>query len=141
MTITPVELLLSKLPDAKRSSKDWSAKCPSHEDRRPSLSITEGDDGRALVPCHAVCTRDDIHTFYKDSPVPKSGTGNWTTGDTREDDELIVFMNIDVPGTTGHDFDNKDDPDEKTIEWFGKPDTHSGQPTFQKLLSGELTPH
>jgi len=57
---TPVERLLAKLPDAKRSGKGWSARCPAHDDRRASLSIAEGDDGRALVKCHAGCTVDAI---------------------------------------------------------------------------------
>jgi hypothetical protein len=58
----PVELVLSKLPDAKRNGKGWSARCPAHDDRRPSLSITEGDDGRALICCHADkgCTPEAI---------------------------------------------------------------------------------
>ena len=34
--------------------------CPAHEDRKPSLSITEGDDGRALVKCHAGCTAEAV---------------------------------------------------------------------------------
>jgi Protein of unknown function (DUF3987) len=58
--MTPVERLLSKLPDAKRAGKGWSARCPAHEDRRASLSIGEGDDGRALVKCHAGCKPDSI---------------------------------------------------------------------------------
>jgi hypothetical protein len=49
--------------------------------------------------------------------------------------------NIGVPGTTGQDFDNKFDPENNTIVWYGKPKTHSAQPTFKKLLSKELTPH
>jgi len=53
--MTPIELLLSKLPDAKRNGQGWQARCPAHDDRRPSLSIAEGDDGRALVNCHAGC--------------------------------------------------------------------------------------
>jgi len=73
--------------------------------------------------------------------VPETGTGNWTSGYVRVEDELIVFMNINVPGTTGHDFPNRYDEETKTIEWFGKPNTHSKQPTFDKLIKGELTPH
>ena len=57
---TPVERILAKLPDAKQSGKGWSAHCPAHEDRRASLSIAEGDDGRALVKCHAGCKADAI---------------------------------------------------------------------------------
>jgi DNA primase len=38
----------------------WSAKCPAHDDHSPSLSISEGDDGRALVKCHAGCATGDV---------------------------------------------------------------------------------
>lgn len=86
-------------------------------------------------------TRNDIHTLYFGSPVPETGTGNWTSGYVRVEDELIVFMNINVPGTTGHDFPNRYDEETKTIEWFGKPNTNSKQPTFDKLIRRELTPH
>ncbi|MCO6458765.1 MAG: hypothetical protein J5I93_25945 [Pirellulaceae bacterium] len=58
--MTPVERLLAKLPDAKQAVKGWSARCPAHEDRRASLSIGEGEDGRALVKCHAGCKPDAI---------------------------------------------------------------------------------
>lgn len=58
--MTPVELLLSKLPHAKRQGKEWAARCPAHEDKRPSLSITEGEGGRVLVHCHAGCTPEEI---------------------------------------------------------------------------------
>ena len=51
--MTPVERVLSKLPEAKRNGKGWHARCPAHDDRQPSLSIAEGDDGRALMHCHA----------------------------------------------------------------------------------------
>lgn len=53
--MSPVERLLAELPDARKVGDAWSAKCPAHEDRRASLSIGEGDDGRALVHCHAGC--------------------------------------------------------------------------------------
>ena len=34
-------------------------------------------------------TRHDIHTLYFGSPVPETGTGNWTSGYVRVEDELI----------------------------------------------------
>ena len=86
-------------------------------------------------------TRHEIHRLYFGIPVPETGTGNWTSGYARVEDDLIVFMNIDVPGRTGHDFPNRYDEKTKTIEWFGKPNTHSKQPTFAKLIKGEMTPH
>lgn len=34
----------------------FAACCPAHEDTNPSLSISEGADGRVLVHCHAGCS-------------------------------------------------------------------------------------
>src|SRR5262249_30173300 len=58
--MTPVETLLAKLPGAKRAGNGWSARCPAHDDRRASLSIAQGDDGTALVKCHAGCDASAI---------------------------------------------------------------------------------
>ena len=58
--MTPLQRLLAKLTGAKPAGKGYSAPCPAHEDRRASLSIAEGDDGRALVKCHAGCKVDAI---------------------------------------------------------------------------------
>lgn len=33
----------------------WTARCPSHDDRNPSLSIRALCDGRILMHCHAGC--------------------------------------------------------------------------------------
>jgi DNA primase len=44
----PVEKLIQRL-HAKRSGNGWIAKCPAHDDHKPSLSIDEGADGRALI--------------------------------------------------------------------------------------------
>ena len=85
--------------------------------------------------------RDDIHMLYYGKPVPKKGTGSWTTGYARVDDELIVFMNINIPGRTGHNFPNRYDKTNKTIVWYGKPKTHSEQPIFKKLIHGKIKPH
>ena len=44
----------------RRSGSGWSARCPAHDDRRASLSVGEGDDGRALIHCHARCTPEAV---------------------------------------------------------------------------------
>lgn len=82
--MTPVELLLSKLPNAKRQGKEWAARCPAHEDKRPSLSISEGEGGRALLHCHAGCKPEEIVAALgmtladlmpaKAEPMPKRAT-------------------------------------------------------------------
>ncbi|HPC97326.1 MAG TPA: AAA family ATPase [Sedimentisphaerales bacterium] len=58
--MTPAELVLSKLQDAKRNGSGWIARCPAHDDGRASLSVAVGEDGRALVHCHAGCTPEAI---------------------------------------------------------------------------------
>ena len=63
-------------------------------------------------------TRNEIHMLYFGKPVPKTGTGNWTTGYVNVENELIVFMNISVPFRTGHDFPNHYDETNKTIVWL-----------------------
>ncbi|MFL6354283.1 MAG: DUF3987 domain-containing protein [Bryobacteraceae bacterium] len=44
----------------KPVGKDFLGHCPSHDDRNPSLSITEGKDGRVLFKCHAGCTQQQV---------------------------------------------------------------------------------
>ena len=48
---TPLGRVLAKLPDAKRSGGQWMARCPAHDDHKPSLSITEANDGKVLLTC------------------------------------------------------------------------------------------
>ena len=52
--------LLAAFSGVKKSGAGWTAKCPAHEDRRASLSIGQGDDGRWLLHCHAGCELDAI---------------------------------------------------------------------------------
>ncbi len=54
---------LKKVSDSGPNS--WSALCPSHEDRNPSLSFTE-KDGDILVHCHAGCTQESVVNKLKE---------------------------------------------------------------------------
>lgn len=48
--------LLSRLDRVReRGRGQWSARCPAHEDRSPSLSVKETADGRLLVHCFGGC--------------------------------------------------------------------------------------
>lgn len=54
------ENLLSRLERVKRTGAGrYQARCPAHDDKGPSLSIRELDDGRVLVHCFAGC---DVHS-------------------------------------------------------------------------------
>lgn len=44
----------------KASSGGWTARCPAHDDRNPSLSVAEGRDGKVLLHCHAGCEYEAI---------------------------------------------------------------------------------
>src|SRR5262245_36796603 len=46
--------------DAKPCGNGWSARCPAHDDRSPSLSIGVGEGRRVLLHCHAGCTPESI---------------------------------------------------------------------------------
>jgi putative DNA primase/helicase len=46
---------IAKALGARRAGAAWMALCPAHEDREPSLSIANGDDGKVLLHCHAGC--------------------------------------------------------------------------------------
>jgi hypothetical protein len=59
-TSEPIARVLSRVQGAKPKGRGWVARCPAHNDRTPSLSIDQGDDGRALLHCHAGCTHDAI---------------------------------------------------------------------------------
>lgn len=54
--MTKHQQLLGRLKKVRETSTGWSACCPAHKDRDPSLSISTGADGRVLVNCHAGCT-------------------------------------------------------------------------------------
>ena len=48
--------LIERLSGVRERGKgSWSAKCPAHADRSPSLSIREESDGRVLLNCFAGC--------------------------------------------------------------------------------------
>lgn len=49
-----VDEVLNRLDNVRpRGRGQWQASCPAHDDRNPSLSVTEGDNGRVLLHCFA----------------------------------------------------------------------------------------
>ena len=55
-----VDTLLQRLTKVKGGKGRWTACCPAHEDRSPSLAITETDDGRILLKCFGGCSVQEI---------------------------------------------------------------------------------
>ena len=55
------ENFLSRLSKVRRRGRgQWSACCPAHDDKSPSLSVRELDDGRVLCHCFGGCTVDEV---------------------------------------------------------------------------------
>ena len=53
----PIEVVLQALSEAagmppKQSGDGWKTCCPAHDDKNPSLSVSEGDDGKEIRPIH-----------------------------------------------------------------------------------------
>lgn len=61
LTERPIDRVLARLESAnKRGADQYDARCPGHEDRNASLSVTIGDDGRVLLKCHAGCETSHV---------------------------------------------------------------------------------
>lgn len=61
MGVTPIEKLLPKLDKVKRvKAGKWTACCPAHHDRTPSLNIRETQDGTVLIKCWTGCNAAQI---------------------------------------------------------------------------------
>src|SRR5215211_6087494 len=58
----PVDLVLDRLESVRQGGEGYQALCPVHDDREPSLSVAEGEDGRALLKCFAGCGTDEVVT-------------------------------------------------------------------------------
>src|SRR4029077_14921045 len=51
---------LAKALGGRKAGGGWMARCPAHDDREPSLSIREAEDGKILVHCHAGCDQEQV---------------------------------------------------------------------------------
>ncbi|MFO0877408.1 MAG: DUF3987 domain-containing protein [Gemmataceae bacterium] len=119
--MSSLDNVLSHLPNAKRSGKGWKAHCPAHEDRKPSLSVSQGDDGTVLIKCHAGCTTEAILAAIglemrdlfppKDRPTPphhgKPATNG--TGFTTVNKVCTTPPHHDKPATKGMAFATAND--------------------------------
>src|SRR4029079_2144638 len=42
---------------ASRAGKNWLTCCPAHDDHTPSLTLSDGENGKLLFHCHAGCSQ------------------------------------------------------------------------------------
>ena len=56
-----IDLILQRLKKVRKTKPgQWMACCPAHDDKNPSLSLFENNDGRILLHCFAGCGGSDI---------------------------------------------------------------------------------
>ena len=72
------------------------APCPAHDDKNPSLAISDGDDGKVLFHCHAGCSQESVLTALKEN-------GFWlrslrSSYYHREDPALILHLEELISG-------------------------------------------
>lgn len=66
-----------------RGPREWVAKCPAHDDKNPSLSIVEVDEG-FLIHCFAGCTYHDVMEAIVDRPVVEDSVVIKFTGSLKD---------------------------------------------------------
>ncbi|MCX7051320.1 MAG: hypothetical protein NTV91_05765 [Proteobacteria bacterium] len=66
------EQIAKALGNAKKIGRGWLASCPlpghgqGHGDKNPSLSISDGDDGKPLFKCHSGCDQHELFAAIRD---------------------------------------------------------------------------
>jgi putative DNA primase/helicase len=62
--VTPIDRFIAALEshrrDPRKKGNGWEARCPAHDDNRPSLGVSVGDDGKVLLNCRAGCDYLDV---------------------------------------------------------------------------------
>jgi len=95
------EALLERLEKVQRRGTDqWSARCPAHDDRGPSLSVKELPDGATLVHCFAGCEVADVLgavglTMDVLFP-PRPAGGDYTVNKTRKPRLLTASQALEL---------------------------------------------
>ena len=56
---------IAKALGGRKAGSGWTARCPAHDDRTPSLSIRDADDNKVLVHCHAGCDQERVITALR----------------------------------------------------------------------------
>ena len=76
-----IDLILSKLDKVQPKGRDsYMACCPAHDDRTPSLALSELQDGRILIKCFAGCAAHEVMTsigLTMTDLFPGGGLGNF----------------------------------------------------------------
>lgn len=129
-----LDALRERGSEPREAGKEWKARCPAHEDANPSLSVSEGAEGRALVKCMAGCQTAAVVAAlglrFADLGPPRTAVRG--PGRTPEREDVIRAKAGNVVAVHKR-FRNGD---KKTCFWFG-PD---GRTPSKKGSAVEIVP-
>jgi hypothetical protein len=102
----PIDVLLSRLEGVKETGTGrYMARCPSHDDKSPSLSVAD-DNGKVLVHCFAGCEPLEIMAAvdltladlfdkplnHRGKPIPKRDRWDARASLKELSDESVVVL-------------------------------------------------
>lgn len=95
----PIDLVLGRLECVKKTGGGFIARCPAHDDQKPSLSIKEADDGKVLLKCFTGCSVErvveaiglELHDLF----VPNEPRLTVVTSGPQETDRIYSYLDED----------------------------------------------
>ena len=95
-----IENILARLSKVRKSHRGYNACCPVHQDKNPSMTVTETDDGKVLIHCFSCGARGTDVVEALGLPVSELFSGEFTgTYDakyklrkTELEDSLVISM-------------------------------------------------
>jgi hypothetical protein len=110
----------------RRDGRSRRTNCPAHDDRRPSLSVSRGDDGRILLCCHRGCEFGQVIGAAGIDPRELAPPRERTKKATRRPTTRITKHEIrDADGQIVAIHERIDGPDGKRFVWR-QPDGTAG---------------
>jgi hypothetical protein len=77
----------------KKSGAGYVARCPAHNDKNPSLTLSDTKDGRVLFKCQAGCSQEAVMDALRDRGLLGSSGGS-----TRPQGEWLREMTAKANG-------------------------------------------
>jgi putative DNA primase/helicase len=106
-----LDVVLARLVGVKPCAGGRVARCPAHEDRKPSLSIREADNGKVLLKCFAGCDFRQIAAALNSAPAhralgrPAAALKSSADAKTRIEAALGIWREAREPrGTIAQDY-------------------------------------
>ena len=99
---------------ARKAGDGFIARCPSHSDSNPSLSINQSTDGKLLVHCHAGCSQEAVLAALK-KLGPSKPFVSGVMGDFKKVSE---YLYRDIEGNPVLRVDRLESPKGKTFRQY-----------------------